>query len=41
VDRFSALERIARQRGLVLGAVELDVLDELWEEAKRLERATP
>ncbi len=39
-DRFSALERIARERGLVLGGVELDVLDELWEEAKRQERVT-
>lgn len=37
-QRFGALERIARERGVVLGDAGLDVLDEIWEEAKQQER---
>jgi len=32
--RFQAVERLARERGLVVGEVPLDVLDALWEEVK-------
>jgi len=33
--RFEALEALAQQRGVVLGAAGLDELDRLWNEAKR------
>lgn len=39
-ERFAALERIAGERGLAIGEVDLAVLDDLWEEAKRQERMT-
>lgn len=38
VQRFSALERLARERGVVLDEAGLEVLDRLWEEAKRKEQ---
>ena len=37
-DRFSALETIAAQRGVVLGKATLEELDKLWDEVKRRER---
>lgn len=36
--RFGALERLARERGVVVGEAGLERLDELWTEAKREER---
>lgn len=36
--RFGALERLARERGVVVGEAGLERLDELWNEAKREER---
>ncbi len=36
--RFHAVERLARDRGLVVGDVPLDVLDALWDEVKAAER---
>lgn len=36
--RFHAVEALARQRGLVVGEVPLDVLDGLWDEVKAAER---
>src|SRR5690606_24564970 len=33
--RFEALERLARERGTVLGRASLEELDALWEEVKR------
>lgn len=36
--RFAALETLAVQRGVVLGEAKLEVLDGLWDEAKRGER---
>lgn len=36
--RFGALERLARERGVVLGSASLQELDVLWDEAKRAER---
>jgi nucleoside triphosphate diphosphatase len=36
--RFEALERLARERGLVLGEASLEELDHLWEEIKRAGR---
>jgi tetrapyrrole methylase family protein/MazG family protein len=35
--RFRTLERLAQQRGLNLGDLNIEALDELWEEAKRME----
>lgn len=34
-ERFERLERLARERGLVLGEADLQALDQLWDEAKR------
>ena len=36
--RFGELEKLAHARGVVLGEAKLDVLDGLWDEAKRGER---
>ncbi|HEX8275944.1 MAG TPA: nucleoside triphosphate pyrophosphohydrolase [Longimicrobiaceae bacterium] len=36
--RFGALERLARERGVVLGSASLQELDVLWDEVKRVER---
>ncbi len=36
--RFGALERLARERGVVLGSASLQELDVLWDEVKRAER---
>ncbi|HET8654981.1 MAG TPA: nucleoside triphosphate pyrophosphohydrolase [Longimicrobiaceae bacterium] len=36
--RFGALERLARERGVVVGEAELAILDGLWDEVKRGER---
>jgi ATP diphosphatase len=36
--RFTALERLARARGMVLGEAGLEELDALWDEVKRAER---
>jgi MazG family protein len=36
--RFEALEALARERGVELGAATLDELDRLWDEVKRAER---
>lgn len=36
--RFSALERLAGERGVILGEAKLEVLDKLWDEAKAGER---
>src|SRR2546427_9376088 len=33
--RFEALERLAQQRGLVMGRASLEQLDRLWEEGKK------
>ena len=33
--RFEALERLAQQRGLVMGRASLEQLDRLWEEVKK------
>jgi tetrapyrrole methylase family protein/MazG family protein len=33
-ERFAAVERLAGERGLVLGELNLEELDALWEEAK-------
>ncbi len=33
--RFAAVERLAHQRGLVMGRASLEQLDRLWEEVKR------
>jgi nucleoside triphosphate diphosphatase len=38
VRRFSALERLAGEKGVVLGEADLAALDRLWDEAKRGER---
>ena len=35
VSRFAALERLAGERGVLLGEAKLEVLDGLWDEAKR------
>lgn len=35
--RFGALERLATERGVVLGEADLEALDHLWDEAKRQE----
>lgn len=37
-DRFTALEQIARERGVVLGEATLTQLDEIWDEVKRRSR---
>ena len=34
-DRFTAVERLAEERGLVLGEATLAELDALWDEVKR------
>ncbi|HEY0972182.1 MAG TPA: nucleoside triphosphate pyrophosphohydrolase [Gemmatimonadales bacterium] len=34
-DRFTRIEQLAAERGLVLGEATLEELDELWEEGKR------
>ncbi|HEV2130349.1 MAG TPA: nucleoside triphosphate pyrophosphohydrolase [Longimicrobiaceae bacterium] len=39
--RFAGLERLAAERGLVLEDAGLELLDQLWEEAKRGERELP
>ena len=36
-DRFSALESLASQRGVVLGKATLEELDKLWDEVKSQE----
>lgn len=36
--RFAALERLARERGVVVGEAGLERLDQLWNDAKREER---
>lgn len=36
--RFGALERLARERGVVLGSASLEELDVLWDEVKRAEK---
>ena len=33
--RFAAVERLAQQRGLVMGRASLEQLDRLWEEVKK------
>ena len=38
VRRFAQVERLARQRGMVMGESTLEELDRLWDEAKRGER---
>jgi nucleoside triphosphate diphosphatase len=38
VARFASLERLAGERGVELGVAKLEVLDGLWDEAKRGER---
>jgi nucleoside triphosphate diphosphatase len=35
--RFQAVERLARERGLVIGEIPLDALDRLWDEVKASE----
>lgn len=37
--RFEALERLARERGVQMGAASLEELDALWDEVKRQEKA--
>lgn len=37
-DRFEAIERIAAERGIVLGEATLEQLDAIWDEVKRDER---
>jgi ATP diphosphatase len=39
--RFQAVERLARERGLVIGQVPLEVLDALWDDVKASERSQP
>lgn len=39
--RFTALEGLAGERGVVLGQADLAALDALWDEVKRRERAAP
>ncbi|HEU0054237.1 MAG TPA: nucleoside triphosphate pyrophosphohydrolase [Longimicrobium sp.] len=39
--RFGALERLAAERGVVLGEAGLEALDLLWDEVKAHERAEP
>ena len=39
--RFTALERLASERGVVLGEADLAALDRLWDDVKRAERAAP
>lgn len=39
--RFGALEKIAAERGVVLGQASLEELDAVWDEVKRRERAAP
>ena len=34
-ERFAALERLAEERGIVLGQAELEALDALWDEVKQ------
>ncbi len=35
VERFGQVERLAAERGIVLGEASLEELDALWEEIKR------
>jgi uncharacterized protein YabN with tetrapyrrole methylase and pyrophosphatase domain len=37
IRRFSTLERLARERGQELTKLDINALDQLWEEAKRME----
>jgi tetrapyrrole methylase family protein/MazG family protein len=37
IRRFSTLERLARERGQTLTELDINALDQLWEEAKRME----
>nr|MBA3465818.1 nucleoside triphosphate pyrophosphohydrolase [Gemmatimonadaceae bacterium] len=37
--RFQRIEELARERGLAMDSAGLSALDELWDEAKREERA--
>ncbi len=39
--RFATLERLAAERGIVLTDAGLELLDQLWDEAKRAEREAP
>jgi tetrapyrrole methylase family protein/MazG family protein len=39
IDRFSAVERLAQQRGLDMTKMALDELDSLWEEVKNSKKA--
>lgn len=38
IRRFSEVERLAGERGVVMGEADLEALDRLWDEAKRSER---
>ncbi|MEJ2560352.1 MAG: MazG nucleotide pyrophosphohydrolase domain-containing protein, partial [Anaerolineae bacterium] len=38
IRRFRTMERLARERGQKLADLDIDALDELWEEAKGVER---
>ncbi|MBN2287990.1 MAG: nucleoside triphosphate pyrophosphohydrolase [Candidatus Glassbacteria bacterium] len=40
IHRFRQLERIVRERGLVLGELTLEELDNIWEEVKKTETGT-
>ena len=40
-SRFTTMERLARERGLDFESLSLDAKEELWQEAKRGERASP
>ncbi|WP_395092369.1 nucleoside triphosphate pyrophosphohydrolase [Vaginella massiliensis] len=35
IERFQKLEKIAREKGLILGEIDLETLDSLWEIAKK------
>ncbi|NIN64174.1 MAG: nucleoside triphosphate pyrophosphohydrolase, partial [Anaerolineae bacterium] len=37
IRRFSTLERLARERDQELTTLDINALDQLWEEAKRME----
>ena len=39
--RFAGIERLARERGMVMGEASLAELDVLWDEVKRVEREGP
>jgi XTP/dITP diphosphohydrolase len=38
IRRFTRVEELARERGVVVGEAALEELDRLWDEAKRGER---